>query len=127
MLTDLQENALITRYFDYSTLAPICRCAELSLRRFVVAPNRHTLNCRALIWQRRFVVEPSLTPSGMEHFKRTKPSSLPRTKSTSPGTRRCTRQQFCAGKICVEQPEFLWVILFTNEAGFTLVAKISGS
>jgi hypothetical protein len=65
MLTDLQENALPhfvhsadIRYFDYSTLAPICLCAELSLRRFVVAPNRHTLNCRALIWQGRFVMEP---------------------------------------------------------------------
>jgi hypothetical protein len=65
MLTDLQENALPhfvhsadIRYFDYSTLAPICRCADLSLRRFVVAPNRHTLNCRALIWQGRFVMEP---------------------------------------------------------------------
>jgi hypothetical protein len=63
----------------------------------------------------------------MEHFKRTKPSSLPRTKSTSPGTRRCrARQQFGAGKICVEQPEILWVILFTNEAEFTLAAKITG-
>jgi hypothetical protein len=51
----------------------------------------------------------------MEHFKRTKPSSLPRTKSTSPGTRRCrARQQFYAGKIYVEQPEFLWVILFVH-------------
>jgi hypothetical protein len=65
MLTDLQENALPhfvhsadIRYFDYSTLAPICRCADLSLRRSVVAPNRHTLNCRALIWQGRFVMEP---------------------------------------------------------------------
>jgi hypothetical protein len=45
MLTDLRENALHhfvhsadIRYFDYSTLAPICRCADLSLRRVVIAP-----------------------------------------------------------------------------------------
>jgi hypothetical protein len=46
MLTDLQENALPhfvhsadIRCFDYSTLAPIFRCADLSLRRFVFAPS----------------------------------------------------------------------------------------
>jgi hypothetical protein len=45
MLTDLRENALHhfvhsadIRYFDYSTLAPICRCADLSLRRVVITP-----------------------------------------------------------------------------------------
>jgi hypothetical protein len=45
MLTDLQENALPDFvhyadiwYFDYSTLAPICRWADLSLRRVVFAP-----------------------------------------------------------------------------------------
>jgi hypothetical protein len=58
MLTDLQENALPhfvhsadIRYFDYSTLAPICRCADLSLRLIVVAPNRRTLNHRAPIYR----------------------------------------------------------------------------
>jgi hypothetical protein len=50
-------NEIITSYFDYSKLPPICLCADLSLRWIVVAPNRHTLNCRAPIWQRRFIVE----------------------------------------------------------------------
>jgi hypothetical protein len=37
----------------------------------------------------------------------------------------CGDNSFVLGKF-VEQPEFLQVILFTDEAGFTLAAKISG-
>jgi hypothetical protein len=60
-------------------------------------------------------VSREVKPYSMAHFKRTSPSSLTCTKSTSPATRR--RRQFCEQLLrkCVQQPQFVRVFYLLQD------------